>query len=305
MNILVSTTTNWNPGDEFIRYGIEHLLNPDHNYFFYDRNPDFFTENKFEMSGRTPRSNCFTSNIPWNNIDAVILAGSPEWLHGPLKYIYEGLMNNPHIPLYCIGVGYSAPVLVYELTNAEIEVLNRDTTVIITRDTHTKNIVKPFVKKQIHTLPCPALFASMKYNIWYQDTWLFKDRSLYVLQGHSTEQGRLEVIQDKMIINNHDFLTYYKSDYLFLNVGKYLHDPVDIIKHISQYSYVTTNRVHAGIVALSQGASVFFNNSSLRVLNMLLTYEPYLEHDTPYVTLKKTAINDISEQYRELLKDLL
>jgi len=49
MNILVSSTRQWNPGDEFIFFGVQNLLKEALkgqriNWILYDRNPDLFID---------------------------------------------------------------------------------------------------------------------------------------------------------------------------------------------------------------------------------------------------------------------
>ena len=144
MNILISTTTNWNVGDDFIRMGVQHLLDevyPDANYIHYDRNPNNFVSFPDNQKPKKYQlGNIMTGTIDWSSIDLVVLAGSPEFLHEPLHPIYSGLVSHPNIPLWAIGVGYTYPQLLKRLTVAEKTVLSRPTTKIIVRQHDLKKI---------------------------------------------------------------------------------------------------------------------------------------------------------------------
>ena len=163
MNILISTTSNWNPGDDFIRYGVEYLLYKKYgdniNYIHYNRNPDYFKSDIWEM-GSGHKSNMMNDPIDMSLIDMVVLAGSPEFLHGPLKPLYEALSQHPHIPLLAIGVGYSNDVNGISLTVSEYNVLKRDNSIIICRQYDLAHRLESLLQKPIPVLPCPGVFSS-------------------------------------------------------------------------------------------------------------------------------------------------
>jgi len=105
MNILISTTTNWNCGDDFIRMGVKnilkHIFPKTPNYIHYDRNPNNMVNYPEDQSMKQNLRGTFMNNhIDWEIIDLVVLAGTPEWLHTPLEPIYNGLATRPHIPLW-------------------------------------------------------------------------------------------------------------------------------------------------------------------------------------------------------------
>lgn len=161
MNILISTTTNWNPGDDFIRYGVKNLLKnlyPNVIYIHYDTNPDYFKVDEWAM-GSGHKSNTMNNPIDWSMINLVVLAGSPEFLHGPLRPIYEGLYEHRDIPLLAIGVGYSNEMSQLTLSLEEHMVLSRDNTCIITRQNDLQKELSDRLARTVYCLPCPALFA--------------------------------------------------------------------------------------------------------------------------------------------------
>ncbi len=296
MNILISTTTNWNPGDDFIRYGVKNLLTDyfgkDINWVHYDRNPDLFDPGEWKM-GSSHKSNIMNSDIDFSIIDMVVLAGSPEFIHGPLCNLYDGLVHHPEIPLLAIGIGYSFSVNNLQLTENELKVLNRSNTLIITRQYDLRDQLKSMLSepKIIECLPCPALFAGSNLNIEHD-----KENSLIIPQtdtGHQkTSTSDITKILDLTgnIKSECDFLCHYIED--FKEFGGYFStDANDLLLQILRYSRVFSNRLHGGIVALGNSADVTFVNSSNRVQKALEPYQKFNNSGVYYVPpLSITAI---------------
>lgn len=244
MNILISTTTNWNVGDDFIRMGVQHLLDeiyPDANYIHYDRNPNNFisfpdnqTPKKYQLG------NIMTGTIDWESIDLVVLAGSPEFLHEPLQPIYEGLLTRPEIPLWVIGVGYTYPQLLKRLTVAEKTVLSRPTTKIIVRQHDLKKILtEQGINNEINVLPCPAIFCNGEYIPKHT-----KD-ILYIVDNENI------AMNGNVATASIDFFKSKSNDGLFFDS-----DPYRFLNKIRQYKRVISQRLHGAIAALSCGAYV-------------------------------------------------
>lgn len=303
MNILISTTSNWNPGDDFIRYGVKNLLTPliseQINWIHYDRNPDYFTPGIWEM-GANHKSNIMNNPINWDLIDAVVLAGSPEFLHGPLKPLYEGLANHPEIPLLAIGVGYSFSTENLKLTDSELWCLNRDNTLIITRQYDLQESLQRLLTHKVHCLPCPALFA-LNYTKDFKS-----DRVLCIPQSTKgpqaiDEQDRIE-IQRFLSFKNSDVLCHYIKDLEEFG-GYFSTDAKELLTEISKYSIIFTNRLHGGIVALGAGADVKFINSSNRVQKAL---EPYLHYKiNDYYKMFESDRLRIRLKYENLISEWL
>lgn len=298
MNILISTTTNWNPGDDFIRYGVKNLLteyfNTNINWIHYDRNPDFFKKQSWEM-GSGHVSNCMNSNIDWSIVDAVVLAGSPEFLHGPLKPLYEGLTNHSNIPLLLIGVGYSFSTDNIKFTKEELSCLNRDNTLIITRQYDLKDTLTKTLNKQTYCLPCPALFAADHLNITKQTS-----KTLYIPQ---TDIGP-QAIESKDLLNipkGAQVLCHYVED--FKRYGGYFSsDAHDLLNKIVQHSDIVTNRLHGGLPALGKNASVTFVNSSNRVNKALEPFQKFTKDGIIY-RMNQREYDDIKSEYFQILRN--
>ena len=263
MNILMSTTTNWNSGDDFIRIGVKNILKHifpfTPNYIHYDRNPNNMVRwpddqnMKFNLHGTF-----MNSPIDWKKIDLVVLAGSPEFLHHPLAPIYEGLVDHPEIPLWAIGIGYSEPEFVLPLTDSELNVLSRESTLIITRQKELTDRIYWGLVKQSHALPCPALFCFEK----------FPDKT----------RGSLMPFQ---IAHSLDELT----EYTFFSS-----DPLDMLNFIGSHKYVTSKRLHGAISAISSGAFVTLENDSFRCQSAIELFDEVMQFDPASITTFKTRI---------------
>jgi len=123
MNILVSSTRQWNPGDEFILMGVRNLfeeaLGPGvRNWILYDRNPDLFVDGfSTHQRKETIWSNSYHHDSP-ECFDMALVAGTPEWMGRPLEDFYGAVTQFPFI--------YSSTpeniindVVAYEPKNAE------------------------------------------------------------------------------------------------------------------------------------------------------------------------------------------
>ena len=263
MNILISTTTNWNSGDDFIRIGVKNILKHifpfTPNYIHYDRNPNNMVKwpddqnMKFNLHGTF-----MNSPIDWKKIDLVVLAGSPEFLHHPLAPIYEGLVDHPEIPLWAIGVGYSEEKFVLPLTDAEVKVLSRESTLIIPRQRDVSNRLELIIDRKITELPCPALFCFEK----------FPEKTRGTLTPYQIAHSLQELTED----------TFFSSD------------QYDMLNFIGSHKYVTSNRLHGAIAGISAGSFVTLENDSFRAQSAIKLFDEVMQSDPASITTFKTRI---------------
>lgn len=266
MNVLISTTTNWNPGDQFILIGVKnilkHIFPNTPNYIHYDRSPNNMVRWPENQNIKTGLHGTFMNNpIDWSKISLVVLAGSPEFLHHPLAPIYEGLLNHPEIPLWAIGVGYTEPYFVLPFTESEKEVLKRESTLIITRQEELTNRIFKELGKDSYTLPCPALFCFENYPEKTRDTLLPHQIA------HSLEELTSE--------------TFFSSD------------PYDMLNYIGSHKRITSNRLHGAIAGISSGAYVTLENDSFRAQSAIHLFHEVIESDQASITsFKEKHLNN-------------
>lgn len=152
-NILLSTTRQWNPGDEFIRIGVESLLEQacgwEINWLIYDRNPDVRNCRLDNIS-----NSFFDKNTPY--VDMIVLAGTSEW-NGPLMTELYRYSLKFSIPVIAIGIGN--PGFERALSRLEEHVLKSQTCLLIVRDRATAKMLSSYGIDNM-VMPCPSLISA-------------------------------------------------------------------------------------------------------------------------------------------------
>lgn len=188
-NILISTTRQWNPGDEFIMLGalnvLDELLGDNYNPIIFNRNPDIRggasfrnCTRKYEFSYKWDSTsfrgkgglhellrighydNSWKDDMNPDNIDIALFAGSPEWYGNRLRPMFRTIDKN-NIPAIFLGLGagdsmdfkYSAPEVHRVLSNSKL---------ITTRDRATEALLREYDAIYV---PCPAILAAKKIRV--------------------------------------------------------------------------------------------------------------------------------------------
>ncbi len=163
LNVLFSTSRQWNCGDEFILFGVRRLLGQlplEYNSIIYNRHPSV-----------TPAP--LTRSRPWSRleplphldnsfdvrdpvaIDYVVFAGTPEWHGGSRVDPLLHYISRTGLRCAFIGVGLDR---VRKLSGLLRRVVEEQGDVVVARD--------PFCYEAVRTLPhayaevCPALFCA-------------------------------------------------------------------------------------------------------------------------------------------------
>jgi hypothetical protein len=162
-NILISSTRQWNPGDEFILLGARRLLEATvgtgPNYLLWNRNPDLFVDRWKDPQLRPGFLTNSSMEPSLDLVDLVVLAGTPEWFGRPVERIFRELLRYPTVPLIALGVGGAGHG--FALNPQEREVLQRENSLIICRNpVLAQEINDQLGSTKAVVLPCPALFCS-------------------------------------------------------------------------------------------------------------------------------------------------
>lgn len=156
-NIAFSTTRQWNPGDEFILFGVTNLLRGilgPFNSLIVNRNPQVRSASPtHENTQATFWDNSIKPDQDYKNIDLAVFAGTPAWLSHSLSDFYLRIYSQA-IPSLFLGLGAFAipqdPIRSSVIKNSLL---------VTVRD-------KEFVSRGMGqaynaiALPCPALFAA-------------------------------------------------------------------------------------------------------------------------------------------------
>lgn len=176
MNIVFSTTRQWNPGDEFILMGCINLLSQhigDFNPIIYNRNPQTRRARKFDIIKAIDNKlgkdfvekfldNSVKDRLPMDYADMVVFAGSPEWRGRRMTKLYSSILEYK-LPTVFLGLGTSGKFTFTDenFTENEQEVFQK-ALLVTTRDKDTKEGLAPI---EAHHIPCPALFSSKESRV--------------------------------------------------------------------------------------------------------------------------------------------
>lgn len=163
LNIVFSATRQFNPGDEFILYGIMNLLhdvmeNESFNAVIYNRNPDInqrfdsvftrtsFNRRKFRGASYAASvfrifrwDNSIRKDSDWKKVDLIVFAGSPEWYGARSRIVYWAAKRYK-IPVIYMGIGTGEENIEKKIKEHEWKVIDR-ALYITTRDKMTTDML--------------------------------------------------------------------------------------------------------------------------------------------------------------------
>lgn len=161
LNILFSTTRQWNPGDEFIFRGVRNILREAgvaFNTLIYNRNPvvnpdsggpargtraDSLKENSLDL----------TEDI---EVDVAVVAGTPEWRGSKRAEEFLTYIRRRRLPVLFLGVGGGVN---FKPEGDLLHLLRKQTVAFTARDLETHESVKPFFP-EAQLLACPSIMSS-------------------------------------------------------------------------------------------------------------------------------------------------
>lgn len=189
INVLISTTRQWNPGDEFIMHGalnvLQRFIGSTFNPIIFNRNPEIRGSSRWHNFSRSMEftyrwankdfkgkgviqdalrighfDNSYKDDMDPRNIDLAVFAGSPEWYGNRLIPMYKAI-DSANIPTAFLGLGAGSsvdfasavPVIDNVLKNARL---------ITTRDRDAEKLLKPY--GAIY-MPCTALLAAKENHL--------------------------------------------------------------------------------------------------------------------------------------------
>lgn len=260
LNICISSSINWNPGDEFIRYGVRYLLDallgPGHNYFIWNRNPDFFNQAwADDRIKETFLSNsCYRADLAY--MDLFVFAGTPEWFGGPTEPLYREILRR-NVPAVFLGMGSGRDLQF--LNETEKQVLNAERTFFSTRSDTLASELELQGVKNVYTLPCPAVLCvepvkyarrkkTGKIGFLLQTTSASCQNSniSFAEEFFKLPQNpHYELLASYIAETREAFTRGYKAHFSF--------EPRDYFAVYSEYDWLITTRLHGALSALSAG----------------------------------------------------
>lgn len=154
-NILFSSTRQWNPGDEFILFGVRCIMDEmgiKYNAILYNRHP--LLEHPVLEDDKIPNvfdNSYIESKKAMNSVDYVIFAGTPEWAGSKLVTVMN-LIKEKNVKFSMIGIGGYC-----EVSPDFKELIRKNAEFIVARDEGAQYVLKEFGAK---LGVCPGIFAS-------------------------------------------------------------------------------------------------------------------------------------------------
>lgn len=279
-NILISTTCNWNIGDEVIRKGVENLLRlkmpkSKYNFIPYNRNPDLFVD---YPQIRYPRENTignYWTSVP-KNIDAIVLAGSPEWTGQPLEPIYRHVRAE-NTPLLALGVGYSFKGL--KLSSVEKNAWENESNAITFRAKEVANEFEKITGRKEQHLTCPSVFAIDPLKLKPAR----KGIGYFIQSPGKLNQQVSQKAHDDALVKFSEkggtMFAYYKKDFdYWCEQGLRPHwiETVDqLLDTINNLQEIHTTRLHTALPAMYAGVNTHFYGDDYRTKTALTNLQSY------------------------------
>lgn len=292
MNIIYSTTRQWNPGDEIILYGVRNIfseLNIPHNPIIYNRNPDIHPLVHNEHIFSTSKVNAWDFNDPDTNrllgrirfgffdnslhpnqdagfADWVVFAGTPEWNNKRLEDLYSIIIRYD-IPVLILGIG-SAITSPHAYFN---EVISK-TKAFTVRSCELVEKVQENFGICAEYLPCPSLLAVpaekekqiecvKKIALIYCQTHKHSVLSNEVPDEvyHYVMEFYRKLIAEYSQIYEFELVSHYVMELPVLcndfpeHRHRYSYDALDYLDIYKQYDFIVGPRVHGIAAAASLG----------------------------------------------------
>ena len=283
---IFSTTRNYNPGDEFILFGIQNLLQEiigPFNTVFYNRNPavqnfrmTFDKEATIGMQAAnwyqtlreyfSERENAWSPELGLDFADFVVFAGTPEWV-GRMVEPLTSALDRFDGPVLYLGLGSVAIMNECSLDDLlpSDQAALKKAAVITVRDSAAAKFLSPL---NPNALPCPALFAA-------QAKQRTSKRQLAVsFQGTAdTNTQRTDPIVRDYMKNlleklskdfNCSVIAHYVDE--LAELARIIPEGIDLIYHADaadyigtydQFDLVVTTRVHGAGLAAALGIPSF------------------------------------------------
>lgn len=256
MNILISSTLHWNPGDEWIMHGCQNIIREalpaqtQLNWIVYNRNVDLMEGRKGYSKPTSTVGNYVTTSVPYEFIDLFVQAGSPEW-HGPPAEAFHAAILKTDKPYIMMGIGStnSTP----PMTELDVKVMMRSNTYIYTRSIATANAINSRLGvEKAQALPCPAICVMLGHS----------QKSREMVQIPQTPSGPQSVRPEYLVGLSSVKPTVAETIrewYYYTGKGhnvEYVGSASGTLSNIARYTRVVTTRLHGAIAAMATGSAV-------------------------------------------------
>lgn len=260
MNVLLSSTLGWNPGDDFIRFGCETLITAAAhrkdkavNYFLYNRNPDLMVGPRYPSTLKTDTVGDYVQNRVPECIDLVVACGSPEWATDAHEELHKAIIEKD-LPYVMLGIGTVANTI--RLSALDIAVMSRSNTHIVCRSAETAKFINETLgMEKAEAQVCPALFCILVE--WEKSIDVLQIPQVpYPIGGQSVKREYLEGLDKNIPILAETWREAEHYTQAGFNVKLYNYCAWTNMTSIGRAKKVVTTRLHAAVAGLAQGSEV-------------------------------------------------
>lgn len=276
MNIIFSTTRQWNPGDEIILFGCINALQKaglSFNPVIYNRSPQVRHKSKvrrllsqLDRKNKYFRDNSIKDHTDISFADMVVFAGTPEWRGHRVANLYRAILEHK-LPTLFLGIGTNRSFSFSReyFSDDEMTVL-KQARLITCRDELTAKSLSPL---PVHSIPCPALLScrdtpaprtsvrrlglifgsdrTVRHNNISTETYQYLEVLYQTLMHRYGKSWEIELVAHYI-----DELPHVAEAFPGVPV-RYSYDARDYAEIYARYDLVVGHRVHGIGVAASQG----------------------------------------------------
>jgi glycosyltransferase involved in cell wall biosynthesis/ADP-heptose:LPS heptosyltransferase/tetratricopeptide (TPR) repeat protein len=271
-NFIISGTNYWNPGDDFVRDGVIHVLHalfPGEllNFHFYNFNEDQFPKTKFKGIGNEVSAGDL--ELCRDFIDGVIVAGLSAGHE--IKDLYRWVIaNRLEDRVYLIGAGYENPYCAENMVHEPEATIFRKARIITGRTAKHPAFMDqtgtPYVHlncpallsvKQVKSVPAGKKIKRIGFSIQLPHDVGIPNQST----GAEVSKLAIETLFDLAKTHAVEVIAHHKSEYFyFLHLLKDTGIPViyssfyqDLHEVYPRYDLVVTTRLHSSLFANGHG----------------------------------------------------
>ena len=246
--VLYKTTRGWNIGDELILRGTINLIKTtigEHNAILYNCHPSIDRQS-------IQRDDSVFGDYDPSIIDLAVIAGTPETFTQRMNTFYD-IVNNNHIPLLMLGVG--------DVDFTETANKAKCARLITVRQKDLVDSYSQFFGRDMHYLPCPALFSASELSYGSNGRYLFVYDAEGGWQGigeknYATTDDCFDYFEKRVdfdvVCHRCDELPLAKKRFPKATV-RYFYNVNDLIDFYGNYSFVISPRIHGCGLAASFG----------------------------------------------------
>jgi len=306
-DILFSSTRQWNPGDEFILFGIRNILEEmdiKYNPILFNRHPLLDHKIQCDKKGHDVIPQFFDNSFieckeSLSTVDYVIFAGTPEWTGEKLTQVFD-LLEKKNIKFSMIGVGG------YNSLTKEVEnLLKKDSEILLGRDKDAYYCLKKFGGK---LEVCPAIFASKKefpktelnrigICFQYHDYCAAPKKEVY---AETIKLYKKIMLEYNVSFICHTFVDFMEAKSVFpsseILYSSYAEDYLSIYK---KFDLVIGTRVHGSGISSSMGIPSITIPHDYRAETVKLFLSPIMEPRKIIDHIKKI---DIEKESKKLIE---